>query len=80
MVMVALQEQEEGIQHRQRFCRGQTRSTAKIHISLETAELLKIYCVLNRLKMVEFTTEVIEKELKEFRRQLEAMRKLKQSP
>lgn len=75
--MVALQEQEEGIQHRQGSGSGQTRSTAKIHISLETAELLKIYCVLNRLKMVEFTTEVIEKELKEFRQQLERLRRLK---
>jgi len=80
MVMVSLQEQEEGIQHGQGSCRGQTRSTAKIHVSLEAAELLKIYCVLNQLKMVEFTTELIEKELREFRRQLEAMRKLKQLP
>jgi len=79
MVMVSLQEQERGIQ-RQGSGRGQASSTAKIHVSLDTAELVKIYCVLNRLKMMEFTTEVLEKELKEFRKQLEAMRKLKQSP
>jgi len=52
------------------------KQTAKIHVSVEIANLLKIYCVLNNKKMVEFATEMFSRELKEFRERLEEMRKV----
>ena len=41
-------------------------TTAKIHVSKEIANLLKIYCVLKNKKMTEYATEVLENELKHF--------------
>jgi len=68
--MAALQ--DPGIQ-RPVLSRGRT---TKISISLEAAELVKIYCILNNKKMVDFTNEIFERELREFRKRLD-MRKLK---
>ncbi len=53
--------------------------TAKLHVSAEIAELVRIYCVFNNKKMVDFTTEILERELQSFRKQLEVMRQLKTS-
>jgi len=55
---------------------AQSCQTAKIHVSPEVADLVKIYCVLHRIKMVDFATEVLRRELKDFRHDLEILRKV----
>ncbi len=54
----------------------QSYQTAKIHISPEVADLVKLDCVRHRIKMVDFATEVLRRELKDFRLELENLRKV----
>lgn len=52
-----------------------SRKTAKIHVSQEVADLIKIYCVLHRKKMAEFTTEILTRELNGFKQNLKYLRR-----
>jgi len=54
----------------------ETISTAKLHVSPEVADLVKIYCVLKRKKMSDFTTEVLSRELQNFKQKLETLKQL----
>lgn len=54
----------------------ETISTAKLHVSPEVADLVKIYCVLKRKKMSDFTTEVLSRELQTFKQKLETLKRL----
>lgn len=65
-----------GLQAQQLAGKGTKKDTAKIHISPEIANLLKIYCVLNDKKMVEYATEVFSKELKDFKVKLDALKRV----
>ncbi len=50
--------------------------TSKLHVNPEIAELVKIYCVLHDIKMADFTTSVLENELKYFREELKNFRRV----
>ena len=50
--------------------------TAKLHVSQEVADLVKVYCVLKGKKMTNFTNEVLEDALIDFKRILERMKEL----
>lgn len=47
-----------------------------IKVKKETAELLRIYCVFNNLKMADITTEVLDEKLDTFKKRLEEWKKL----
>ena len=51
-------------------------TTAKIHVSPEVADLLKVYCVLHGKRMVDYASEVLGRDLQEFRERLELLRKI----
>ncbi len=46
-----------------------------IKIHKETAELLRIYCILHKRKVTEFTTRILDHQLEDFKKQIERMRK-----
>ena len=48
-----------------------------IKVPKETANLVRVYCIFNNKKVTEFATKVLEKELAEFKNQIEAMKTLK---
>ena len=75
--MVSLQEQESGIQ-RSGSGRGQASSINLVNIKVAraTADLLKVYCVFHNHRMAEVATRIIERELQEFKKRLESMRRI----
>jgi len=58
---------------------GRVRVTEKqltnIKVPKETADLVRVYCIFNNRKVTEFTTGVLDRELAEFRRKLEAIKR-----
>ena len=51
-----------------------SKNLASIKIKKETADLLKIYCAFNRIKMIDFASSAIEKEMALFRNRLSELR------
>ena len=41
-----------------------------IKVPKQTADLIRVYCILNKRKVTEFATEIIEERLAEFRNQM----------
>ncbi|MCH7518118.1 MAG: hypothetical protein IH964_03730 [Candidatus Dadabacteria bacterium] len=55
----------------------ENRKVTNIKLNQDLAILLSIYCKLNRIKMVDFTNEVMGSKLKDFEEKLKMMRRLK---
>jgi len=52
------------------------RNTAKLHVSQEVANLVKVYCVLNKKGMAEFANEVFKNVLSDFKKKLEKLNEI----
>jgi hypothetical protein len=48
-----------------------------IKVPKEIADLARIYCIFNNKTLRDFTTSLLERELEDFRKQLDAMKRLK---
>ena len=62
---------------KENYGREQTIKLTSIKIKKEVAELVRIYCLFNNIKMADFSSEILEKRLKEFKENLERLRKIK---
>ncbi len=51
----------------------------KLSVSIEVAELVKVYCVLHNKKMIDYVNEILSRELSEFKHDLENLKKLKEA-
>ena len=49
-----------------------------IEIEADTASLVRLYCVYHGLKMKDFVSELLEKELKPFKEKIEVMGEIKE--
>ncbi|GEM_PF-5037462 len=54
-------------------------NTAKLHVSQEVANLVKVYCVLNKKGMTEFANEVFQNVLSDFKKNLEKLKEMQSS-
>lgn len=52
------------------------KNTAKLHVSQEVANLVKVYCVLNKKGMAEFANEVFQNVLNDFKKNLERLKEI----
>lgn len=52
------------------------RNTAKLHVSQEVANLVKVYCVLNKKGMADFANEVFQNALSDFKKNLEKLKEI----
>jgi hypothetical protein len=48
-----------------------------IKVPKEIADLAKVYCIFNNQTLMNFTTNLLERELEEFKKQLDAVKQLK---
>jgi len=55
------------------------KNTTKIEVQREVQELLKLYCVFNNTKMVDYVSQLIERELAEFKTNVETWKASEQN-
>lgn len=58
-------------------CSKEPARLTNIKVSKELADAVKVYCIFNNKTVTDFTTQVLERELKGFRERLAQMRSLR---
>ncbi len=53
------------------------KTLTNIKVPKEIANLAKVYCIFNNKTLTEFITQILEKELEDFKRELDKMKKFK---